>query len=259
MVEQDIWHPLKAFTNARIALGRTGTAIPLKEVLQFKLAFAHAKDAVYSALNVEELKKKLIVFNLPIYSLQSKAINREMYLQRPDFGRLLNTASINLLKENKSVIKYDVAIIIADGLSAIAMNKHAFSVVELLINELKRLNYSIAPITIVEQGRVAIGDETGYYLNAQMSVVLIGERPGLTSPDSMGAYLTYNPKLGLTDERRNCVSNIRPEGLVYEFAAQKILYLIQESLRLKLSGVELKDNSMEDLIQNNNAGNGFIG
>jgi ethanolamine ammonia-lyase small subunit len=258
MIEQDIWHPLKAFTNARIALGRTGTAIPLKEVLQFKLAFAHAKDAVYSALNKEVLIEQLKVFNLPIYSLNSKAINREMYLQRPDFGRLLNMESINLLKENKGAIKYDVAIIIADGLSAIAMNKHAFPVVELLINELKRLNYSIAPITIVEQGRVAIGDETGYYLNAQMSVVLIGERPGLTSPDSMGAYLTYNPKLGLTDERRNCVSNIRPEGLVYEFAAQKILYLIQESLRLKLSGVELKDNSMEHLIQNKNSGNGFI-
>lgn len=262
MIEQDIWHPLKAFTNARIALGRTGTAIPLKEVLQFKLAFAYAKDAVYSALNVDELIKELNVFNLPIYKLQSRAINREMYLQRPDLGRLLNAKSIELLKENKSEnksnINFDVAIIIADGLSAIAMNKHAFPVVELLINELKRLNYAIAPITIVEQGRVAIGDETGYYLNAQMSVVLIGERPGLTSPDSMGAYLTYNPKQGLTDERRNCVSNIRPEGLIYELAAQKIMYLIQESLRLQLSGVELKDNSMVDLSQNNSGENGFL-
>jgi ethanolamine ammonia-lyase small subunit len=244
MIEQDIWHPLKAFTNARIALGRTGTAIPLKEVLAFKLAFAHAKDAVYSALNMDELRAQLREFDLPIYRLQSKAINREMYLQRPDFGRLLHQESINLLKTNNSSIKYDVAIIIADGLSATAINKHALPVIGLLINELRRLNYSIAPITIVEQGRVAIGDETGYYLNAQMSVVLIGERPGLTSPDSMGAYLTFNPKQGLTDERRNCVSNIRPEGLVYEFAAQKILYLIQESLRLKLSGVELKDNSI---------------
>jgi ethanolamine ammonia-lyase small subunit len=258
MIKQDIWHPLKAFTNARIALGRTGTAIPLKEVLAFKLAFAYAKDAVYSVLNMEELIAQLNVFNLPIYTLQSRAISREMYLQRPDFGRLLNTKSIDLLKENKSAIKYDVAIIIADGLSATAINKHAFPVVELLINELNRLNYSIAPIAIVEQGRVAIGDETGYYLNAQMSVVLIGERPGLTSPDSMGAYLTYHPKQGLTDERRNCVSNIRPEGLMYELAAQKILYLIQESLRLKLSGVDLKDNSMEDLIQNNNTDNGLL-
>ena len=248
MIEQDIWHPLKAFTNARIALGRTGTAIPLREVLAFKLAFAHAKDAVYSVLNVEKLIEKLNAFNLPIYTLQSSAISREMYLQRPDFGRLLNTKSVDLLKENKSVIKYDVAIIIADGLSATAINKHAFPIVQLLINELNRLNYSIAPIAIVEQGRVAIGDETGYYLNAQMSVVLIGERPGLTSPDSMGAYLTYNPQQGLTDERRNCVSNIRPEGLMYELAAQKILYLIQESLRLKLTGVGLKDNSMDDTI-----------
>jgi ethanolamine ammonia-lyase small subunit len=250
VIEQDIWHPLKAFTNARIALGRTGTAIPLKEVLAFKLAFAHAKDAVYSALNKTKLKEELQIFDSPIYTLQSRAINREMYLQRPDLGRLLNTDSINLLKENKNANTYDVAIIIADGLSATAINKHALPVVQLLIHELKRLNYSIAPITIVEQGRVAIGDETGYYLNAQMSVVLIGERPGLTSPDSMGAYLTYMPKQGLTDERRNCVSNIRPEGLVYELAAQKILYLIQESLRLKLSGVALKDNSTINLIQN---------
>jgi ethanolamine ammonia-lyase small subunit len=245
-INEDIWHPLKAFTAARIALGRTGTAIPLKEVLQFRLAFAYAKDAVYSELNTEQLMRQLKVFKLPIYSLQSKAINRAEYLQRPDFGRLLNTESIDVLKNNKPDIKYDVAIIIADGLSATAINNHAFPVIQLLIEALNRLNYTIAPLSIVKQGRVAIGDETGYYLNAQMSVVLIGERPGLTSPDSMGAYLTFNPKQGLTDESRNCVSNIRPEGLIYALAAQKMMYLIQESLRLQLSGVHLKDNSLDN-------------
>ncbi len=245
-IEQDIWHPLKAFTAARIALGRTGTAIPLKEVLAFKLAFAYAKDAVYSTLNVEELTAQLSALNLPIYSLKSQATSRVEYLQRPDYGRLLHSQSIDLLKKNRGTTRYDVAFIIADGLSATAINKHAFAVIQLLINELNRLNYSIAPISIVEQGRVAISDDIGFYMNAQMSVILIGERPGLTSPDSMGAYLTFNPQLGLTDESRNCVSNIRPEGLIYTFAAQKILYLIQESLRLKLSGVGLKDNTTNE-------------
>ena len=243
-VEQDLWHPLKAFTAARIALGRTGTAIPLKEVLEFKLAFAFAKDAVYSALDTEGLEQKLKVLGIPIYTLQSKAATRSEYLQRPDWGRLLDDTSIDLLKNNRYDTSYDVAIIIADGLSATAINKHAFPVVDLLIKALKSMNYTIAPLAIVKQGRVAIGDETGFGLNAQMSVVLIGERPGLTSPDSMGAYLTFNPKPGLTDESRNCVSNIRPEGLSYELAAHKILYLIQEALRLQLSGVELKDRNL---------------
>ncbi len=249
-VDQDLWHPLKAFTAARIALGRTGTAIPLKEVLEFKLAFAFAKDAVYSALDTEGLEEKLKVLDLTIYTLQSKATTRAEYLQRPDWGRLLDDTSIDLLRNNRQETPYNVAIIIADGLSATAINKHAFPVVQLLIKALKSMSYTLAPLSIVQQGRVAIGDETGYGLNAQMSLVLIGERPGLTSPDSMGAYLTFNPQPGLTDESRNCVSNIRPEGLNYELAAHKILYLIQESLRLQLSGVELKDNAGSDLIRN---------
>ena len=243
-VDQDLWHPLKAFTAARIALGRTGTAIPLKEVLEFKLAFAFAKDAVYSALDTEGLEEKLKALGLPIYTLQSKATTRAEYLQRPDWGRLLDETSLDLLKNNRQETPYDVAIIIADGLSATAMNKHAFPVVDLLIKALKLMHYTVAPLAIVKQGRVAIGDETGFGLNAQMSVVLIGERPGLTSPDSMGAYLTFHPKPGLTDESRNCISNIRPEGLSYELATHKILYLIQEAFRLQLSGVELKDRNL---------------
>ena len=243
-VDQDLWHPLKAYTAARIALGRTGTAIPLKEVLEFKLAFAFAKDAVYSALDTEGLEQKLKVLGIPIYTLQSKATTRAEYLQRPDWGRLLDETSLDLLKNNRQETPYDVAIIIADGLSATAMNKHAFPVVDLLIKALKSMHYTVAPLAIVKQGRVAIGDETGYGLNAQMSVVLIGERPGLTSPDSMGAYLTFHPKPGLTDESRNCISNIRPEGLSYELATHKILYLIQEAFRLQLSGVELKDRNL---------------
>ncbi|HOY18548.1 MAG TPA: ethanolamine ammonia-lyase subunit EutC [Haliscomenobacter sp.] len=246
-VEPDPWHSLKAYTDARIALGHTGTAIPLKEVLQFKLAFAHAKDAVYSHLEMDKLQQELSRFPLPQYLLHSRAMSRSVYLQRPDWGRQLDEASTQQI-QNSTETEADVAIILADGLSATAINQHAFPVLQRLIPALQKANYRIAPLSVVEQARVAIGDEIAHLLKAKMSVVLIGERPGLTSPYSMGAYLTYAPEPGTTDERRNCISNIRPEGLPYEMAVQKIVYLIQESLRLQLSGVALKDNAGHPLI-----------
>jgi len=241
IIQQDAWHSLKVFTNARIALGKTGTAIPLKEVLQFKLAFAHARDAVYSVLDNKDLSSRLAFFQLPIYFLESEANNRTVYLQRPDLGKLLNDHSKKQIL-NTDHLHYDIAIILADGLSATAINNHAIPVLQLLVPMLQQLQYAISTIVVVQNARVAISDEVGSLLNAKLSLVLIGERPGLTSPDSMGAYLTFNPTPGLTDESRNCISNIRPEGLQYKPATEKILYLIQESLRLKLSGVNLKDN-----------------
>ena len=241
-VEPDPWQSLKTYTDARIALGQTGGAIPLKEVLQFKLAFAHAKDAVYSELDYPKLEQKLVQLGVPYTKLHSRANSRSVYLQRPDWGRSLNEASAARLKETPSA-EADIAIVLADGLSATAINQHAMPLLQLLIPDLQKNSYRIAPITVVEQARVAIGDEIAYLLRAKLVVVFIGERPGLSSPYSMGAYLTYAPTPGLTDERRNCISNIRPEGLPYEMAKQKILYLIQESLRLKLSGVDLKDNT----------------
>ncbi len=240
-VEADVWQPLKAFTDARIALGRTGVAIPLKESLNFKMAHAHARDAVYSELNETALIEDLKKFQLPIYTLHSKAQSRHEYLQRPDYGRQLNQASKEQLQGDNP--KMDIAIIIADGLSATAINNHAVPLLEILIPFLQQLGFSIAPLSITQLGRVAIADEIGFLLNAQFSIILIGERPGLSSPDSMGAYLTFNPKIGLTDESRNCISNIRLEGLSYKNAAEKILYLVKESFRLQYSGVDLKDNA----------------
>ncbi|SFW17768.1 ethanolamine ammonia-lyase subunit EutC [Chitinophaga sancti] len=244
IIQQDPWASLKQFTTARIALGRTGTAIPLREVLNFRLAHAHARDAVYSALAVNALQEQLHAFYLPIVLLHSRAVDRYEYLQRPDKGRQLDAESISLLKSTApGYLRKDVAIILADGLSATAMNVHTQPLLEVLIPLLKGAGLSLAPICIVQQGRVASGDEAGEILQAKVTLMLIGERPGLSAADSMGAYITFGPKPGITDESRNCISNIREEGLQYEAAAQKILYLIKEAIKLKLTGVALKDNT----------------
>ena len=243
----DTWESLKTFTNARIALGRTGVATPLKEILDFRMCHAHARDAVYSVLNIDELTEALQPFQIPIITVNSKASERTVYLQRPDLGRKLNDASANNLK-NETSHSADVAIIIADGLSATAINEHAVHVVKKLIPLLKQSVLTITPLVIAEQARVAIADEIGAILQAKLSVILIGERPGLSSPDSMGAYITYQPVPGKTDESRNCISNIRPEGLGYELAAAKIAKLIKTSLQLKLSGISLKDEE-QDLLR----------
>lgn len=237
----DPWVSLRAYTNARIALGRTGTAIPLKHVLDFKLAHANAKEAVHSSLDIDQLSSSLSRFNLPVMCLRSMAADRRMYLQRPDAGRKLSDCSYKQLEELDTQSS-DVAIVVGDGLSALAIQKHALPVLKRLICLLKNEGFAIAPICVVEQARVAISDQIGSLLHAKITVILIGERPGLSACDSMGAYITYEPKPGLTDETRNCVSNIRPQGLAYPQAAEKIFYLIKEALRLRMSGVLLKDN-----------------
>lgn len=232
---------LKEFTAARIAIGRVGNSIPLKQSMEFKLAHAHARDAVYSTLDVDGLISKFKVFDLSVFHLHSQAANRQKYLKRPDLGRLLSDESKELL--TGFTTNPDVAIIIVDGLSATAVNENTPGLLKMLIPLLTAAKISIAPLCLVEQGRVAIGDDIASGLSAKLSVVLIGERPGLSSADSMGAYLTYNPQPGLTDESRNCISNIRKEGLKYKQAAEKIFYLINESFKRKLSGVALKDNA----------------
>jgi ethanolamine ammonia-lyase small subunit len=241
LIKNDPLISLKEFTAARIAIGRTGTSIPLKESLEFKLAHAHARDAVYSELDIEGLTNSLQAFNLPVLSLHSNAANRQKYLKRPDLGRQLDETSAELLKDLGTGV--DIAIIIADGLSATAVNENAFSLLKLLMPMFSNEKLRLGPLCLVRQGRVAIGDEITAGLRAKLSIVLIGERPGLSSADSMGMYLTYNPRPGLTDESRNCISNIRPEGLSYHPAAGKAFYLVQEALKRKLSGVALKDNA----------------
>jgi len=237
-VQEDAWASLRQFTAARIALGRTGVAVPLQEALHFKLSHAHARDAVYSLLQAETLATACNQLQLPVYQLYSKAANRSEYLQRPDLGRQLEEASAKQLLDS---VPHDIAIVLADGLSATAINHNAIPLLQLLIPRLSEAGFSLAPIVIVQQARVAIGDTIGSLLQAKLVLVLIGERPGLSSADSMGAYITYHPHPGLTDESRNCVSNIRPEGLNYSQACDKLLQLIKESLRLQLSGVQLKD------------------
>lgn len=232
---------LRELTTARIGLGRVGNSIPLKQLMEFKLAHAHARDAVYSTLNVDAITEKLQSLNHIVYHLHSQALSRHKYLKRPDHGRKLADEFKRLL--TKTHTKADIAIIIADGLSATAVNENAFNLLKLLIPMFTDTGLTIAPICLVEQGRVAIGDDIGYALKAKLSIVLIGERPGLSSADSMGAYLTYNPKPGLTDEARNCISNIRKQGLKSKQAADKIFYLVTEALQRKLSGVALKDNA----------------
>ncbi|MDB5024695.1 MAG: ethanolamine ammonia-lyase subunit EutC [Mucilaginibacter sp.] len=233
---------LKEFTAARIGIGRTGTSIPLKQSLAFKLAHAHARDAVYSELDIDRLSVELKQFDLPVLQLHSQAAYREQYLQRPDLGRQLNdecTAQLN----DHIASGVDIVMIIADGLSADAVNSNAVSLLKILIPQLQSAGLKLAPVCLVKQGRVAIADDVGMHLNARLSLMLIGERPGLSSADSMGAYLTFNPRPGLTDESRNCISNIRPQGLLFKPAAKKIFYLVQEAFRRKLSGVGLKDNA----------------
>ena len=243
IIKHDSWAVLKKHTAARIALGKTGVSIPSNQNLAFKLAHALARDAVYNLLDKNKLFNSLELLRLPFLFLQSCAIDKKQYLQRPDFGRKLNQHSIDIIHKEDSKIGHDICINIADGLSADAINKHAIPLINLLIPMLKEKNYSIAPICVIEQGRVAISDETGFLFNSKLSIILIGERPGLSATDSLGVYITYNPTIGNNDALRNCISNIRPEGLVYEIAAKKIASLIHESMRLKMTGVGLKEHN----------------
>jgi ethanolamine ammonia-lyase small subunit len=240
--QEDPLSQLKEFTAARIGIGRAGTSIPLKQSLAFKLAHAHARDAVYSELDTDKLSADLKQFELPLLLLHSQAAYREQYLQRPDLGRRLDEGSVELVNDHANAAN-DIVIIIADGLSATAVNHNALGLLKILIPQLQSAGLKLAPICLVKQGRVAVADDAGAHINARLSLILIGERPGLSSADSMGVYITFKPRPGLTDESRNCISNIRPHGLTFKPASKKIFYLIQEAFKRKLSGVGLKDNA----------------
>lgn len=242
MNDSDPWVFLKTHTAARIAQGRTGHSLPTSALLSFQLDHARARDAVHSALDTAALLGQLNALQAGTLLLHSQANDRQRYLQRPDLGRKLNDTSRENLRGPENRTGFALCIVVADGLSAMAVNQHAVPLVAGLVAGAKAQNWSIAPVCVVEQGRVALGDEMAHGLQAEMLVVLIGERPGLSSPDSLGAYLTYQPRPGLTDESRNCVSNIRPAGLSHEYAVQKIMYLLTEMKRRRLSGVLLKDD-----------------
>jgi ethanolamine ammonia-lyase small subunit len=234
--------------------------VPTKHLLDFQLAHAQAQDAVHLPLDTEQLSADIGMQPLVVHS---QVADRAHYLQRPDLGRRLNTEAVALLKQSAapSDDPYDLAIVIVDGLSSFAIQKNAAPLLQQLTERLSTQNiltnqqriFRIAPIVIVQQGRVAIGDEVAELLNAKSVLVFIGERPGLSSPDSLGVYLTWAPKVGLTDESRNCISNVRPQGLVYQEAVNKIFYLLSEAHQRQLTGVNLKERSQEvadPLLQN---------
>jgi ethanolamine ammonia-lyase small subunit len=242
------WQALRQFTAARIALGRSGVSLPTSAQLEFQLAHARARDAVHLALDTQALSQALSNGGDTCITLSSAAETRDIYLQRPDLGRRLDAASRSTLQERQRGGErcYDLAIVIADGLSALAIEQNAQPFLNALKQRLLPENWTLAPIAIVRQGRVAIGDEVGELLGAKVVVVLIGERPGLSSPDSMGLYLTWAPRLGLTDESRNCISNVRPAGLSYAEAAYKLHYLLTQAHQRQLSGVQLKDETASE-------------
>ena len=249
------WQKLKNFTDARIALGRAGSSIPTNEMLKFQLEHAQARDAVHlpsdaktlyanlkQSLNACPQALDLFASDEPLL-VSSCANDRGTYLQRPNLGRQLNQLSCDKLDQVKS--QYDLAVCVVDGLSSMAIEKNAQPFLQKLMMALENSELTLAPLTICTQGRVAIGDHVAQKLGAKIVIVLIGERPGLLSPDSMGLYLTFDAHVGCHDAQRNCISNIRPAGLRYDSAVVKTKYLLEESVRLGLSGVNLKERSEE--------------
>lgn len=239
---QDPWHHLRAFTPARIALGRSGGSLPTREVLAFAAAHAQARDAVHAAVNWDALAERLSANFGACLRVESRAVDRSLYLRRPDLGRQLSAASAALL-DTARASPADFALVIGDGLSAAAIDAHAAPLVSALLPRLAAMGVSLASVVLASGARVALGDEIGARLGARAVAVLIGERPGLSSPDSLGIYLTCSPRAGLTDADRNCISNVRAEGLSYDHAAFKLSWLLREAARRGLSGVALKDES----------------
>jgi ethanolamine ammonia-lyase small subunit len=223
---------LRRFTPARVALGRAGNGLPTAAHLDFQAAHAAARDAVHAALDVAALRAELSAAGMASLAVHSEAADRRTYLLRPDLGRRLRDRTA--IPSAPGVMLF----VVCDGLSAIAVQRHA---VALLRHVVPRVPGTVAPIVIAEQGRVALGDDIGEAMGAEAVAVLIGERPGLSAADSLGVYLTWQPRRGRTDAERNCISNIRPDGLPPEIAGDKLLWLIAAMRRLSLTGVALKD------------------
>ncbi len=249
--QPDPWTGLRAHTPARLALGRAGVSLPTEELLRFAAAHAQARDAVHLPLDVAALAAELHAAGFGVRSLRSRAANREIYLRRPDLGRRLDPADAQDLQADAGG-PVDLAVVVADGLSARAAQAHACPLLLALRAALEAepgaAPLQWGPVCIATQARVALGDEIGALLQARLVLVLLGERPGLSSPDSLGAYLSHAPRVGCLDADRNCVSNIRPAGLVAAAAAQRLAWLVREALRLRLTGVALKDLSETGLI-----------
>ena len=234
---------LRAYTPARVGLRTAGTSLATSEVLDLNLCLAAARDALHARLSTASLLPQLGRRGWNALVLRSAAKDRSEYLRRPDLGRLLSPESRAVLAESEAARDMNpLVVVIADGLSAIASERHAIPLLGALAPIIKDLKN--VPVIIAEQARVAIGDEIGERLKAELMLLLIGERPGLSSPDSLGAYITWAPRMGRTDAERNCISNIRPEGLTYPNAAARISHYLQAARQSRLTGVGLKEDSV---------------
>ena len=238
----DAWHTLRQFTQARIAQGRAGCGMTTQALLDFQLAHAAARDAVLAQWDIEATEKSLELAGLHCLRLETQAVTRTAYLLNPQLGRELNQGSLERLSV-AGVPKADVALILTNGLSSTAITEHALGLTLALTAALTEQGLTVSPVCLVPNGRVALSDEIGQRLGARVAVIVVGERPGLSAADSLGLYLTHDPRPGRTDADRNCLSNIRPPlGLSYQEAAGKLVYLIRKCLSLGYSGVNLKDD-----------------
>lgn len=242
LASSDGWTGLKDHTTARLALGRAGASLPTSEVLNFGLAHAQARDAVHLAFDAGAIVDVVRATGLESFVVESAAPSRESYLRRPDLGRRLSDDSRATLRAGVQQ-GADIGIVIGDGLSATAIHRNVEPLLQALTSMLHARQLAIAPVAIARNARVALADEIGVALGVRAVLMLIGERPGLSSPDSIGAYLTFGPRVGNNDADRNCVSNIRPGGLTFGEAAHKLVWLVEEAFRMQATGVQLKDNS----------------
>ncbi|SRR5574344_67600 len=240
--ERDCWEELKSFTDARIALGRTGCSILTDDYLKFSLAHARARDSIKMPFDRDKIAGELHKMNLETIKVESSAANREVFLCRPDLGRRLSERSKDMLRK-MDYKGTDVLLVIGDGLSSKAVHKQALPLIRQFLPYMEELGMSVGPIVLAKESRVALGDDIAEQMHCGLVAILIGERPGLSSPDSLGVYMTYKPYWGRLESERNCISNIRPEGLSYEKAAFKLAWLIENAYKMKKSGTALKDES----------------
>ncbi len=242
MTSEAPWTVLRRFTDARIGLGRAGSALPIREVLKFAMAHAQARDAVTTPIDWSSIEVELAALGLATVRIESAAGDRDTYLRRPDLGRRLSASARQRLAGIAGASP-DLLIVVGDGLSSTGVVANGAAVIGAFVPLARRSGWSLAPVLLAEQARVALGDEAGEFVGARAVLVLIGERPGLSSPDSLGAYLTWAPRVGRKDGERNCISNIRRGGLRAEEAAFKAHWLLREAFRRQISGVPLKDES----------------
>ena len=242
----DAWSALRRFTQARIALGRAGHALPTLALLEFQLAHARARDAVWRPWDVQAFAAEARASGAECLILETRVADRSEYLRRPDLGRLLAAESRELLRRHAPAeVEYEIALAVTNGLSSAAVDRHGLPLLRAVREGYLGRGFRVGPVGLAANGRVALSDDIGSALRARVAVIIVGERPGLSAADSLGIYLTYAPRIGTTDAERNCISNIRPpEGLDYATAAAKLMRLTEEALRRQVSGVDLKDESL---------------